>query len=630
MSLQDLTRADFEYYCQYATKMRTCHDREFMEQIDPDLVRNFYRGRNKKDNRFSRRGVVDEKDLLVLTQIFSSANTILPNLLYQNPAPIITAKRKTPADSAALVTALLKHYDNLNKAKPENQEAVMNSYFFGLGWKKFGYRVVYPPQEMVAGEPETQGQFQDTMRQPKQVDTMESKETAQFPESEGLFNASESPLNVMLDHKADFLNCRAILHRVPRTLYDLMVFGNYDPETLQAIYTKMKAGRGSRLDTRDIDLNLNELHISQKNGIWILSWCEEYDKPIQYEKSLWQGEGFQFEGLRFTNEPGVRYPISHMKIATQVQGKIDNMAQLFYDMISRQVNLLLLNSNALAKGQLDAVVQNKTRGIVLTNKDVNAGSFAHIQSPAVTNDLPTLIQFCQQNLTEVMGADTQLVSGKSKNDTLGQDELARVGTKIRESGMQDRVKDWLINQWKKETKLLQEFSDGQLELEITGEDYSDVVMQKQAERQQIEFMTMNNPIGAKRFIQGDYDFDTNMDDAIKPNRESQRAQLSELIIIANRPEVKMGLINTPQPKIIRTDLLVEDLFKTYDGLGNPKKYLEDIDSMQLAAMQVKEVLMGGGGQLPLPNQQPAARTTKNNVKDASSEVSNPSSKSVAA
>ena len=48
---------------------------------------------------------------------------------------------------------------------------------------------------------------------------------------------------------------------------------------------------------------------------------------------------------------------------------------------------------------------------------------------------------CQQNLTEILGMDEQMISGKSKNDTLGQDELARVGTKIRESGIVDKVHD---------------------------------------------------------------------------------------------------------------------------------------------------------------------------------------------
>lgn len=609
--LKDLSTLDFDFYRGYADKMRSCHDREFMQELDPELIRCFYRGKKQKDNRFTRTGVEkDEKHTLLLNTVYAAANTILPNLYYQNAWPIVQALRdEATPESAALLAAALKHYMKVNNAKIENQEACLNGYFFGLGWKKLGYRVEYAPKPEIAEEPETKKPFSFTSLlrgDSEESETIQPRELSDVVEEEGLFNASESPLNVMLDHKSDLLNTKAILHKIPRTLYDLMNFGSYDEEALTSFYKKYKTIKGSRLDTRELDCDLFELHIKQRNGIWILTWIDGYDKPLQYEKSTWQGKGFQFEPLAFSNEPGQRYPISHMKIATQVQEKVDKMASMFYEKVARAQDLTLINKNDLEKGQLEAIVENRTRGIIVTNKPVNAGTFAHIQSPGVQNDLPLLMNMSIQNMIEVMGTDQQLVSGRSKNKTLGQDELARVGTKIRESGMQDRVRDWMIRQFEKEATLLQKFSDAELQLEIMPEDYSTSgMMDGNLEPKMVEFMTMNNPLGLKNYIPGQYDFDFSIDEATKPDSETIRLGVETILKAYGQTTMKQDLIQ--DRKRLKTGLLWEQWIKTFNVLGNPKKYLEEIDSMQLAAMQAQEIMMGGGGQsmmAPKPKESP--------------------------
>ena len=637
--LTDLSQADLKFYQSYADQMRSRHDIEFMQRIDPDLIRCFYAGGKVKDSRFSKMGYgLNENDhLLFLSMIFGSANTILPNLYHQNPKPIITALRGqspmpnvSPDESAALLSALIRLYMKKNNAKQENQEAVLNAYWFGLGWKKIGYTRQSLPQESIAQEPETQTpskgfNFMNMIgmgqQQPKkQPDPLQSKDRMEYVDEEGLFNSSESPLNVMLDHKSDLRNCKAILHRVPRTLYELLNFPGYDPGIMSELEEKFRHVRGSRLDTREVDLELNELHIQQRNGIWILSWVDSFDKALQYEKSTWQGKGFQFVPLVFTNEPGVRYPISHMKIAIQVQDRIDKLASLFYENIARSRNMLFINKTHLEKGTIDAIEQNKIQGIALVNQ-LNAGTFQHAQSPSVTNDLPTLIQYCQQNLTEVMGSDSQMTTGKSKNKTLGQDELARVGTQIRESGMQERVKDFMIKQFEIEGGLLKEYSEAELQLEITGEDFADPIMAEQAQKQSVEFMSMQNPLAARRYIESvEFNFEMSVEDAIRPDREKIMNDIERAIAFTSTPVVENSINESGY--MVATGKLGMEWLRQIESLGNPKKYLIPITSQQLAAIQTKKMLMGQGmqqGSPPSPKQagkKPAGKTPSDQPKSS--------------
>lgn len=611
--ITDLTKADSDFYRSYFDKDRACHESEFLQAINPDVIRAFYRGKSVKDSRFLRTGygMNEDQHILMLSMIFASANTILPNLMYQYPQAIVTALRpegnKTPVvpieDSAALMSALLKYYAKCNDKKATCQEAVMNAYWFGLGWSKIGYSLPSEPTEQIAEEPETAKpfNFMDMMKPPKESipNPLQSKERMEFIDEEGLFNSSESPLNIYLDHKADLKNGKVRTHRVPRTLYELMNFGSYEKEVLDEIYTKFKHSRGSRFDSRDIDLTLNEQHIKQRNGVWIHSWVDEFDKPLQYEKSTLATNHFQIIPLVFTIEPGVRYPISHMKIAVQVQDKIDKMASLFYEQVSRARNMLFINESDLAKGTLAAIEANKLGGIALTNKSINQGTFANAQSPAVQNDLPTLINLASQNLIQNMGADEQLVAGKSKNKTLGQDELARVGTKVRESGMQDKVKDFLIQGVEQEAQLLMQYSEAQLQLDITGEDYADPIIAQEFTRKQASFMTNENPIAVKRFIEGvKYEFDFNMEDGVRPDSDKIMNDIERVIAFTSNPIIENAI--NQDGMIVKTGSLAKEWLTQVKSLGNPMKYLGKIDSMQLAAIQTRKMLMNQGGQMGQP------------------------------
>ncbi len=615
MALKDISELDFSFYKEYAKKMRTCHEREFLEVIDPGLMRAFYRGKNKKEvekgNPYSNT-TNSREHFLTMSRIFQSTNTILPNLYYQNPKLMAIPCRKADPASAALMTAVQNHYMKETFQKEENQEAVMNAWFFGLGWKKIGYQTVFMPRSQ---DPESiLGQSQGFMGQVKNIlgikpDNNENRERLQVVDYEGLFNTSESPLNIHLDYKADLRNCKVKNHRIPRTLYELKNSSTeYDEATLNEIFEKMKYKSGSRLDDREIDLDLNEMHIQQRNGVWILSWVDQHEKPLRYEKATFEGKGDGFEPIVFTNEPGVRYPISHMKIATQTQENIDYLVTILIRKIDGMRNTLLMNEKILAPGQKKAIEQNKINGIAWTNKSFSQADFAQLNSSSVSSDMPWLIGQLQQNATEILGSDEQAVSGKSTNKTLGQDQLAAAGTQIRESGMLDKVRDWMIRQARVQGQLLKQYSNAELHFQITGKDYSDKLTGQSIEDKWVSFMTPENPLGLKNYLEGEFDYDMNIYEAIKPDTENLRRQYMEMITVGSNPVVQDALLMNN--KKLRLDLIFEAAIKNFDNIGDYEMYLESLDSRQVAAIQASKVLMAQGGMVggpPKMAQEPDAK-----------------------
>lgn len=613
LALTDLGKAEFDFFVKKASVMRNVHEEEFVKRIDPDLLRAQYRGKARKDpynaNKDDDYDVT--RDLLAFSRLFQASNTILPNVYYQNPAPIVIPGRNADSNSSALMTSIIKHYMKLNDAKRQNQEAVMNAWFFGIGWKKLGYRTVFMPR---VDEPESQvdpslfdklrGAAQSIFGKP---DNTESKMRPDLVDYETLFNDSESPMNIMLDDKADLMNCKVILHRIPRTLYDLQNYGDYDPATLQEAEEKIKNKYGTRFDSRETELWMNEMHIQQRNGIWILTWLEDFEKPLRYEKSSFQGKGFLFSPLIFTFEPGIRYPVSHMKVASQVQIKLDKLANMYVELIARSANFICVNEKSLSPGQSAALEKNLIRGLLKFKNPITPGDITNFQSGQVPADVERLMSMLQANITEIMGADEQMVGGKSKNETLGQDELARMGTKIRESGMQDRVRDWMIDQFRKESVLIKQYSNAQLDLLITGEDYSDPTTGVLQEDKWVSFMTPENPLGAKHYLQGEFDIDINIYEAIKPNKQVQQQQYERMMLAL--PNVEQMLLQDGVK--VKSGLIAKEWFKTFEGLGNPDRFLEQLDPMQVAAIRTQKLLEAGGmmgSQQPAPKEPPRDQT----------------------
>ena len=177
MALRDLSQGDFAFWKNYNDRMRDTHMKEFVQQMHPDVMRAFYRGHKHGVNgshrffqpeRLARAGMHREEDMVSLSRIFTATNTLQPQLYWKNPRKLAVPKKGTDPRSAALMTALQNHYmelpdDHGRTQKDHNQDAIMNAWFFGLGWKKIGYQIEFEPSE---NAPESKrGQFDGALQQ---------------------------------------------------------------------------------------------------------------------------------------------------------------------------------------------------------------------------------------------------------------------------------------------------------------------------------------------------------------------------------------------------------------------------------------------------------------------------------
>jgi len=609
--------------------MRATHEKEFMMEMDPGILRAVYRGRKSDRNRFfqnvqSQFGMhgfnsgAHRQDSVTISRIFTATNTLQSNLYWQNPRKIAVANQGSDPRSAVLMSAVQNHYMNLsdehgNTQKQENQEAIMNAWFFGTGWKKLGYQVV---TETKSKQPEDKndGTIQPSPGSilgipPDQVEQSGLPEPVRY---ERLVNQSVSPMDVFLDHKGDCRNFRVITHRMERTLHDILDFPAYDKGVLQSMKEKFEVDKGSRFDTREVELTIYEMMIQNRNGVWILTYAEEFNEPLRYDKAVTQGR-IPWSPIIFTNEPGVRYPISHLRVASGIQAWIDRIANLSLEIVGKQRTQHIVNHQALEKGEFENFKKNLVGGVIKAARTLASGDVVELSSKGLNNDFFNFMKVFVDNETEILGVDQQRITGKSSNRTLGQDQLAAIGTQIREGGMLDKVRDWVLHQSKLEAEILKQYSNAPLHLLINKKDFADPQTGQLIEEKWVEFGTPNQPFPLRQFIQGEFDFRINIHEAVKPNRKEIQREAMEAMQVLSNPILRQAAI---QDGVLgRMGPLLEMWARSFEIIDS-EQFIERLDTQQQSALMALQAVQQAGGvvpEQPMPQEQQVALETESKI-----------------
>ena len=224
------------------------------------------------------------------------------------------------------------------------------------------------------------------------------------------------------------------------------------------------------------------------------------------------------------------------------------------------------------------------------------GDVVEVKSSNVQQDLFLALQQFQRNQTEQLGADDQRITGKSTNRTATQDQIAALGTQIREGGLVDKVRDWLVHQSQIEGELLKQYSNGPVHFQITKKDFSNPVTRQSAEQEWVEFLTPNQPLPLRQALEGEFDFRVNIYEAIKPNKLILKQEYDEFLALATNPNLRMAMLQDSSARINIGEIIKARLqqFEHIDA----EAAIEQLDPQQQAAAQASEVLMQNKGVPP--------------------------------
>ncbi len=306
---------------------------------------------------------------------------------------------------------------------------------------------------------------------------------------------------------------KIIWMRFNRALQDIMdsdVY-SYDNDFMQQFKTK---------DPREVKLELFEGWIRSKEGLYITVFCEGYKKPIRYDKSSWQGDGFPICFLSFAELNDEYYAPGYVEIASAPQKQINYIATLQGTVIDKFRCQTAVNEKALTEQGKRALQRNELGGIV-TFKEPPLTHIAPLASTPIPADLFNVLNIMQDNLQEILQVSGLRMGSAEAEDTATQDKLKDFGNQLGISGMQDKVREYVMEQATKCAQMIKQYSTGRTLVPIVGVDIINPSTGKPVTQEWLEFGTPENPVTLRQVVAGDYDVEVDIKSAQKPNEAIQ-------------------------------------------------------------------------------------------------------------
>lgn len=579
--MSTITRGDFSYYKNELFRDKSYHEDEYLNRIEPDRILAYYEGTRKLNNDGLE---YDDNDLsrIALNKIFTATNTVASTLYPSNPGFTATAKREQDELNAKVARAAMNYYFEEMNALEENQRAIINAWLFGFGCIKQGWRTVFRKKSSVTVNDNDIKNKVPSVLEKLGISTQPVGDVNVEIDNDEEFVALEEPFiycvdnsSIIMDRTQPFGKGKRISQHLKRSLYELRCSSNYnlDDDFIKKFSRKK--------DQRECILDVYEIWLQLPDGIHILTMVDGWDKPIRWDKSPYMAEGFPFTLLRLNLEPGVTYPVSHMKAAQRVHRELDYILSLQLMHIRKHRSIDIFHEQSLDTNAKNVIRNNPIGGYIFSKAPITQGVHAHVGGATIPKDLFNMQSILIQNLEEILTVTGSRISGASEQETATQEKITEFGNQLRTMTMQDQVNGFIRKQGIKLLQDLKQFATSPLLLKVTGLNLTDPMTGQQVTEKWVEFATENNPIALRDAIQSDLDIDIDATNLARRDIGLVRQQMQQILnILALGNGAVLQLMATEGTKFSMTEFFKE-LMKNFETIGNPEKFFSITPQMAM-------------------------------------------------
>ena len=562
-----LSDKDFKHFKKQTQDDKTFHDDELRTVNRPMEVRSAYQGlfHNQADNLLHGGHTTESSgDMMLENYLFIFANTALPSLFFQNPRLII--KSKTKPFEAAVLTAYLNN-DFGEDDKEENQLAIIDALLpWGYGVMKNGYnsrtgKVSKKKANLFTGKTSTDGDKTNDM-----------EGDVEFIKFEKTIGIRQSPEFVYLDKTQPFGKGNRLTFDYERTLQQLIDSNLYN---LSGNFLSFFGARAD--DKRDVKLRLNEAWHMLGGTAHKLVWVDGWKEELAFIKTKYNQLPVSL--LRFNKMGDVLYNVSHGKLGLSAQKELNYLNELWKKHLDNIKNQTAYDSTGLTESGKKTLKINDIGAMVETSRPPNTVMQA-LQSGLIDPNLFGNIQ----NVREYLKLLLSVTGGKgggpdSKLATTERNKA--LGDALRGAGLQDSIRDFLIDQMKQRIKNVLTLASPNVVLTLSQKGLINPFTGQNVEPgTEIQIGSQAPAISLQSLITGDIDidfvFDVDITSAQRPDFPVIRSQILEGAAFVQGIEPKLN----EQGKKVEWDLITQDYFGTFDTIPDAQKYLSEMNAQE--------------------------------------------------
>jgi len=544
-----LKAEDLKLYKRQVEEDISTHNSDLKANNDPEEIIKAFQGRFK-----------DSEDTQNENYLFIAANTILPSLFFQLPRIIVRAKREGLEFEAAVLNSLANAYFG-DEAKRENQQCILDAFL------PYGYAVMKNGYNSRTGKVKGPSILTGTQKSRNKENDMEGD--VEFLRYEKPLIIRQSPKTTYLDFSQPFGKGNRITFEYTRSLKELQDSNLY---TLSQNFIQFFSGRSLNDDAREVNLRVFEHWRMIGEYAWKLVYVEGWPEEIFWGKTIYKNLPVSY--LRFNDMGDILYTVSHGRPATNAQKELNYLNELWKKHLDNLRNQHLVDFSQLDETGVKTLRANVIGGIVGTKGPITGGIAQPLQSAMMDRNLFANIDNVRQYLNLIISSTGGKTGEDSKLATIERSKA--MGDALRSSGMQDRIRDFVVDQIRQLIRNIIVLGNPEMMLKITGRN---LVFPRTGER--IESGTELQLGGEKGYalndiITGDIDtdfvFDVDITSAQRPDFPVIRKQLAEGIALAAQLQPVLQQENS---RVNFTELM-KDYYSTFDAIPNADKYIENI------------------------------------------------------
>jgi len=563
----------FTYFKDIVSKDTKEHDTQLKSVNKPEQVIMAYNSKFKESYGISDSGI-DADSGIIENYLFIGAATILPTLFYQLPKINIRSKRDNLQFEASVLTSLMNASFG-DKEKLENQLCIIDAFL------PYGYAVIKNGYNSRMGKAEKPSVLTGEGKTDKPNDMEADNEFIQYEQA---ISIRQSPKKTYLDSSQPFGKGNRITFEYTRTLQQLIDANLYD---LSSNFIAFFSARDN--DKRKVDLTLTE-HWTMENGFaWKLSYVDGWDEPIKWIKSNYKYLPVSY--LRFNKMGDVLYGISHGTLALKAQNELNYLNELWKKHVDNIRNQHLVYMKGLSESGKKTLRQNDIGGIVESNEPLAAGIALPLQGATADPQLFGNIQSVRGYLQLILSTTGGKTGGK-ESELATTEKNKALGDALRQSGMQDAIRDFYIDQIKQRIKNFLRFGTPDMILKMTGSGLTNPETGQPIQPNTELSIGGEGGFLLTELIKGNIDtdfiFDVDIQSASRPDYPVIRKQIAEGIALATN--LQPALVSNGKKANI--DLMLEDYFATFDAIPDSSKYITDMSPEEMASIQQQQAQEG--------------------------------------
>lgn len=550
-----LSPADIKFWLSEA---KSCEDRQRIELIQrnnyPFLI-NYYEGIESIDAVHPH--VSTSQKLSIINEYFPNTNSLISEIMYQNPDIIIEALKPEAEESQHLMKSALQYGFNKSDALIENRVALFDMFFAGYCCVEVdhltekntdkSYSLLPDEEQMTKNQ---QGMMQKVINKIKQSLSPEEAEEnleKEAPEKEEDFGTVEktyvqrwSPLDVPLDWRARTLKERR---------YNLKKIWLSKAE-FDAKYPKFKdkvSTESSSFDYAQHELAIHskkallyEFQIKKKgNEYWTIIVCPTITvEEIDCFKRPYATNGFNMK-IGTLHKYGKLYPISFAQVNKKMADEMNHYVRFMMEVAERNIPKRIYDKNKVKPDALAA----------LESKEVNAyagidgsptGAVQEVQPTNVSIENKELLAIFKSQKEKLWSVTESKIGGKSEANFMGEIAIQEQGFQNKQIDVQEGLRHLIREELDTFKDIIVSFWDGPFFFKVTSGNKPDWYTPHMApDPFNPDKQIVTNPL--TDILTGDYDIDVDISSSLRPNKERRKAEIVDFLKFMFQPGIMQFL-----------------------------------------------------------------------------------------